>query len=356
LKALVGKLQESAYALVLYCLVHRNVSFRRYVVCRADVADVVLVPILEALQKLPTAPSSGAVPTGADGAAAGGGADSAAAGMPSAPPAQGLALLLTLLELTGDRGFCEAASRTTLADGSRVLGNSRAVQNVAVSSLLIALLLKVAHWNFATCRHAFFNRAVSGILANLAANGVERLHWYTAGRMIEVTTLLARNALKPLAEPPEPAELHRAGMVREFLRSLTRLLSGCLRAPLVAKNCTLVYALQRAYPSQLASLEDDPEIGPPLRHVRAVVDWFQAQCPPDDSGRGEESSVQLARLEAASGRLPAEVQEMAAGGGRFTYRERLGATAFFAPEVWREARRLIPEHVCWSQPTGARAA
>uniref|UniRef100_A0A7S1LK82 Uncharacterized protein n=1 Tax=Alexandrium catenella TaxID=2925 RepID=A0A7S1LK82_ALECA len=132
-------------------------------------------------------------------------------------------------------------------------------------------------------------------------------------------------------------------------------MSGCLRVPRAARNCALAYALQRAYPPQFDALKDDPDLGPPLRHIRAVADWFQAQCPPGDSD-GADGEGQLARLEAAASRLPGFVDALAAPGvGGCAYAESAGASAYFLPAVWRGAWKLIPEHVCWSQPAGARA-
>lgn len=362
LRVMLAHAQEGVYAILLYCLVHRNVSFRRYCLCRVD-ADEMLVPILEVLNRLPGGATAGAARAGAGGA----GGEQNGQNRQSAS-SSATALLLTLLALTSDKGFCMGASRTRLADGSKVLGHTRPVRDVTTSSLLVAVLLRVAHWNFAYYRNAFFNQVVAGILSNLAFHGVEQLHWYTAGRMLDMAQLLARNALKgqqpkdaavemqPATEGADGHEAHRARMVRALLRALARLVSGCLRVPLAARNCTLVYSLQRAYPQQFIALEDDAEIGPPLRHVRAVIEWFQAQCPEGDAD-GEDSAVQVARLEAAASRLPGVVDALSSySAGSFAYRETPGASAFFLPEVWSEARRLIPEHVCWSQPTGARAA
>lgn len=336
LAAVLGRLQEGTFCLLLYCLVQKNEGFRRYCLCRAD-ADVVLVPLLQTLHHLPAA----------------------AEGIPlAAPPASSVALLLTLLTLTGDRGFCEGASRTRLPDGGRVLGSSRPLLDITVASLLVVVLLRVAHWNFATCRDAFFNQAVSGILGNLASHGLEHLHWHATGRMVEVGQLLARNALR---KPPPgvtaaaaAAEEHRSRMVGELLKALLRLISGCLRVPLASRNCALVYALRRAYPPQFAELEEDPELGAALQHIRAVTAWFQAQCPPGDAA---EADTHAAELEAAASRLPGAVDALAAcRRGSFAFAESASTAAYFLPVVWRAALKLLPEHVCWSKPTGTRTA
>merc|ERR1740130_894709 len=103
----------------------------------------------------------------------------------AAPPASSTALVLTILALTGDRGFCEGASRTRVKDGGKVLGKSRPIPDISVSSLLVAVLLRLAHWNFGACRAVFFNQAIAGIFSNLAKHGTEQLHWYAASRLIE---------------------------------------------------------------------------------------------------------------------------------------------------------------------------
>lgn len=353
LGALLPRLRDGLYSMLLYCLVQRNAGFRRYCLSRAS-ADEVLVPVLEVLNQLPaTTAGSG----GRGGAEASEEAAPSVAPQPTAPAAA-TALLLSLLTLTGERTFCESASHVRLADGNRVLDHARPVRDMLVSSVLIAVVLRVAHWNFAACRSAFFNQAAAGILTNLAGWGVEQMHWYTAGRVIEVAQLLARNALK--AQVDETASTgaaqadllaeHRKRMVRELLRALLRLISSCLQVPRVARNCNLVYALQRAYPAQFAALESDEDFGASLRHIRAVTSWFQEQCAPGTEDGADDSAIQVARLEAAAMRLHgggAEEVEASCSGKRFVFREADGSSAFFLPEVWREAKRTMPEHVCW---------
>eukprot|EP00931_Biecheleriopsis_adriatica_P107266 TRINITY_DN81613_c0_g1_i1.p1 TRINITY_DN81613_c0_g1~~TRINITY_DN81613_c0_g1_i1.p1 ORF type:complete len:971 (-),score=219.79 TRINITY_DN81613_c0_g1_i1:31-2904(-) len=343
LRCMLTGLQESAHALLLYCLVVKNECFRRY--CQRQAAQV-LPAMLEALSMVPTAENKASA---------------------TAPPSA-TALLITLLILTGDPDFCKAASAAKVVDARSVLGNARSVRDIQLSSVLVAVLLRIAHWNFGACRDAFFNQAIAGILGNLAGHGIEHVHWHTAGRMLEVAALLARNAVK-LPQPTagatgaglaEAAELHRARMVRGLLRSLLRLLSSCLRAPRVTTNCALVYALQRDYPAQFTQLEADQELGPPLMHVRTTIDWFEAQCPPNEEvDVGVEA--QSARLHQASTRLPQELMTLASVAGASisayaeVYAETASASAFFLPVVWRAAHALIPEHVCWSQPSASAA-
>jgi len=262
------------------------------------------------------------------------------------------ALLLALLELTSDEFFCKMASTSSIVDGGRLLGQGRMLENIAASSVLVAQLLKLIHWNFATHRHAFFNRLLAGIFQNLAVNGMESIHWYTAGRILEVAQLLAKHALKSATTSSSDAQdQHKIGMVQEALRSLALLLSGCLRFPRVGHNCSLIYALQRTYPSQFETLQEDSELGPIFLHIKSTVDWFQARCPPDENLEGGNKSylLQLQSLASASFRAPE-------GGAisnppettRFVYEEGPGLTAYFLPEVWKEAKRLVPDHVCWS--------
>jgi len=267
--------------------------------------------------------------------------------------------MLTLLCLTGDAGFCEHASKIRVADARSILGNARSLQDVSLSSLLVAVLLRIGHWNFGACRDAFFNQAVAGVLGNLAGHGLENVNWYTASRLLEVAGLLARNAVKlPMPSDKagsslaEAADLHRARMVRVLLRSLLRLLSSCLRVPRLTTNCALVYALQRDYPAQFTPLEADPDLGPPLIHVRTTIDWFEAQCPPSDEG-DTRVDAQSAKLQEASKRLPPELMALAsvAGASISAYAETATATAYFLPVIWRAAHALIPEHVCWGRPS-----
>eukprot|EP00913_Durusdinium_trenchii_P024490 g22991.t1 len=212
-----------------------------------------------------------------------------------------------------------------------------------------------AHWNFGACRDAFFNRTVAAILGNLAVHGIENVHWHAAKRMLEVAGLLARNAIKlPNGSSRNPnlgeaAELHRSRMVRSLLASLLRLVSSCFRLPRVSANCHLVYALQKNYPAQFTQLEADPDLGPPLMHVRTATDWFEAQCPATDE-TDLDVDAQVALLEEASTRLPAELMTLAsvASASMSGYAETEDSSAYFLPAVWEAAQKLLPDHVCWS--------
>lgn len=333
LRAVLARLQEGLYAILLYSLVLKNPSFRRYCLCRAD-ADAVMVPMLEVLYRLPTA-AQGSLLRGA--------------------PASATALTLTLLTFTGDRGFCEGASKTHVADAGPILSGSRPLKDVNVISLLVLVLLRIAHWNFSACRDPFFNSAIAGIIGNLAAHGPEQLHWHAASRLTEVSQLLAKNALRSALEEQSPgreAEQLRDRMVRELLHACVKLLSSSFKVPHAVKNCTLACALQRTYPSQFATLETDPLLGPGLRHVRAVMTWLEVQCPPPEGMEedGSDFQSQVARLEAAATRLPSAVDALAVNCGLgFAYQETSGASAFFLPAVWRAAHKLLPEHICWSR-------
>ena len=90
----------------------------------------------------------------------------------------------------------------------------RSLREIPLSSLLLLVLLRLAHWNFAACRDAFFNQALAALFGNLAAHGVQQLHQHCAQRLIEVSNLLARNALKLKGSTTsglkQAAEQHRA--------------------------------------------------------------------------------------------------------------------------------------------------
>ncbi|CAK0884261.1 unnamed protein product, partial [Prorocentrum cordatum] len=353
LKTILARLSQGVYPLLLYCLVHRNPSFQRYCLCRVDAEEVVL-PILEVLYQAP------------------GSAESLEESM---PPASVTALTLVLLTFTGDRAFCEGASRMHVPHGRWSHGNSRLLNDITVSSLLVVVLLRLAHWNFSAGKDAFFNRAIAGVLQNLAFHGVEQLHWHAADRLLEVTRLLARSALQAPAPceaeaaaatppggaeeetqgglpvvgggagaPQSLAEQHRTRMVRELLRALLRLLSGCLRVPLAARNCSLVCALQSSCPPQLAALEGDPEFGAALSHVRSAVAWFNEQCPPQAGARRGGSGVATSSERGLGARGPPEL--LAAPGPGSHARHRMRGPP---PEVWRAAGAVLPDHVCWSR-------
>ncbi|CAE8637121.1 unnamed protein product, partial [Polarella glacialis] len=116
---LLNKLKEAGYPFLLYCLVLKNEFFRQS--CQAT--DEVIVPVLEVLSLVPAATDGKTL---------------------ACVPASATSLLLTLLSLSGDSGFCDNASCARMADGRSVLGISRSVRDVALSSLMVAVLLRVA--------------------------------------------------------------------------------------------------------------------------------------------------------------------------------------------------------------------
>merc|ERR1719456_119949 len=106
-------------------------------------------------------------------------------------------------------------------------------------------------------------------------------------------------------------------MVQELLMVVARLLSSMLRVPRVARNCALVYALQRRYPEAFRIIEDsggsannedgnDAGLRTSLRHVRAVIGWFQEQCPTE----AHDGEIQMSHLQAAAPKLPAAIDAL----------------------------------------------
>jgi len=268
-------------------------------------------------------------------------------------------LLLVLISLTGDKNLCESASRTELPDSGSVLGSLRPLSKVTVSSLVVIVCLRLGQWNFASCRDAFFHRAVAAVLSNLARHAIENLHWSAASRTLELAQLLARNELKDRSRQGEDAvpDRRRSVMISSLLGALVHLISRCLILPSVIKNCSVVYALQRHYPDKFAQLEDDQDLGPHLRHIRAVTDWFELQCPALDCA--DDSLAQFAKLEATANRLPADIDALSSSAREtrgFAFAETTGASAYFIPAVWRAAGQLLPPNICWTLPRSAGAA
>jgi len=338
LHTVLGRLQQAhgSYALLFYALVHKNAGFRRFCICR-DAAEV-LLPVLEALHTAP--------------------ATSQDKPQEVVPPWV-MALLLCLISLTADKNLCESASRSELPDSGSVLGSLRPLSKVTVSSLAVIVCLRLGQWNFASCRDAFFHRGVAASLNNLARHSIENLHWSAASRTLELAQLLARNQLKDRSRQGEHAvpDRRRSVMISSLLSALVHLISRCLRLPSVIKNCSVVYALQRHYPDKFAQLEDDPDLGPQLRHIRGVTDWFESQCPALDCA--DDSLAQFARLEATASRLPVDVDALSNSvrdTRGFAYAETAGASAYFIPAVWRAAGQLLPPNICWTLPRAAGGA
>eukprot|EP00438_Fugacium_kawagutii_P007314 Skav235708 [mRNA] locus=scaffold280:399899:406385:- [translate_table: standard] len=116
-------LVEPGYPLLLYCLVIKNPSFRKY--CQRS-ADKVLPALLEVLNGVSTTENK----------------------ILAKAPAGVMAMLLAVLALTGaarDAGFCEQMSDVKLLDARTVLGASqRSVKEISLSSLLIVVILRLA--------------------------------------------------------------------------------------------------------------------------------------------------------------------------------------------------------------------
>lgn len=335
LTTIMSRLHHQLYPLLFYVLLYRNRTFREYCLSQKDVGTLI-VPILAVLDQLPTATKAATKTSGG-----------------VVLPTSATVLLLALLALTGDPTVCQRASKEVIEDGNKVLRNGPQLTSVPVSSLLVLVLLRLAHWNFAAAKNSFFNKAISGVLANLSRHGLEGLHWHGAERLLERSALLARNhqKWKEDAAISDDAEVKRREMVRELLRSLVRLLSGVLQTTRAKQNCNLIYAIQRQYPPVFSEIEasGDEELCPALKHVRAIVEWFNTECPPVEG----EDHRHVSRLEAAAARLPSELDSTSGqySDVGFAFCETPESWAFFQPSIWRAALLFLPPHICWT--TGA---
>lgn len=77
--------------------------------------------------------------------------------------------------------------------------------------------------------------------------------------------------------------------------------------------------------------------------MRTATDWFEAQCPGEDV----DVEVQILRLAEAAARLPPELMTLAsvACAAVSAYAE-TEAKAYFLPQVWEAAVKVMPDHVC----------
>ncbi|CEM10734.1 unnamed protein product [Vitrella brassicaformis CCMP3155] len=309
------RLQEHLFAVLLYALVYRNRTFRLFLLSQTE-PERTLLPILDILYRLPSL-CGGSYP--ALGAKATGRADEVAEeeGKPvhpscyPAPPAATV-LLLVLLILSKDKHLCEAMHKTSV-EWQRWFDHN-GLKALTLGSLVVVTVLRLAHWNFGHSRDSFLHDIIAAIVTNLAPT-LEHLNWYASDRLLDFVSLLARSYTRQVSQAlrevrsmakehqnqqqqqaaasggggggeeggaapvspqtpsigsntsitnaAKPVQRSKSSQISQpdpkavsvLLRGGLSLLCGALVPPRIARNVHLLYAVVRAYPSSLQSLE-----------------------------------------------------------------------------------------------------
>ncbi|KAF4657486.1 hypothetical protein FOZ61_006250 [Perkinsus olseni] len=202
--------EEAAYTplrlLTLYTLVVRSPVALASLQARTDLADA-LLPIARAIYR-DTASSS---------------SSSSTSGMPRYSSQLSTLKVIILLMMVRQGGCCINASdcwvvdntvedaikhyemgddtQQQLGDEEMDVGNREpAAAGVNASSILVLILIRASHWNFAQSkspigRDDFLTIAIAATLQNMAkGRGLRHLHWYACQRLLHFTKLIASSS------------------------------------------------------------------------------------------------------------------------------------------------------------------
>ncbi|KAF4747621.1 hypothetical protein FOZ62_027780 [Perkinsus olseni] len=257
--------------LTLYTLVVRSPSALASLQARTDSADV-LLPIARAIYK-DTASSS------------------STSGMPRYSSQLLTLKVIILLMMVRQGGCCINASDCWVVDNTvedavkhyemgddtqQQLGEKEMdvgnrepkAAGVNASSILVLILIRASHWNFAQSKSSigrddFLTIAIAATLQNMAkGGGLRHLHWYACQRFLHFTKLIASSSSGAAAAAAAAAgsvvsTTVSATVVRTpnevLLQSLICLIITSLSPSNISTNTPLVYALLRDFPLPTSS-------------------------------------------------------------------------------------------------------
>lgn len=224
--ALCKKASGDAATLLLYLLLHRNQSFKSYILRREDL-DLLIVPILKSLYNAPNSNSHHIYMS-----------------------------LIILLILSEDDSFNEVIHDLKLKNVTWYL--ERALTDISLGGLLILIVIRTVQYNMLKMRDKYLHTNCLAALANMSAH-FRNLHPYVSQRLVSLFETLAKKynrlvtRLKPgnsqtdnkvaLEVEPESSDAEQdISVLEEVLRMVLEILNSCLTTQL-GNNPNLIYTL-----------------------------------------------------------------------------------------------------------------
>lgn len=241
----IGKtLVDERSTLLLYQLLQSCLSFREYVLVRSDL-ETLIIPLLKLLYSVKQQNLS-----------------------------QYYLLSIILLILSQDASFGSTSHRTMVTGLDWY--KERSLGQTSLGSLLMIILLRTAHRNFACMQDVYLHTNTIAAFTNFAGSAVG-LHSHAAQRLLSLIEVLSKSYVKLSSQDVDldsaPGDERQLQFLSDFLRILMEVTNGIITTNLPS-NPELVYAvLHRQH--VLDVLSPYPQFGDVLENLKV---GFCFQC------------------------------------------------------------------------------
>ncbi|XP_044746620.1 dymeclin [Coccinella septempunctata] len=311
-ETLCKRASGEAETLLLYLLLHRNSNFKKYLLSRLDIEQLV-IPILKTLYNAPTSNSHHIYMS-----------------------------LIILLILSEDDSFNKTIHETKL---KHILWYTERVLNeISLGGLLILVVIRTIQYNMLKMRDKYLHTNCLAALANMSAE-FRDLHPYVSQRLVSLFETLAKkyqrlvqnldkikNGQEISISMKEDSDLEQdVSVLEEVLRMLLEILNSCLSNQLI-QNPNLVYTL--LYKKQTFEMFKNNVVFQDIIHNIEIILQYFSQLLTDKSQQYEVDATQvLLTIQQGSKSWPKEkltrFPEL-----KFKYVEEESPEEFFIPYVW----------------------
>lgn len=298
-----------AETLLLYLLLHRNSSFKKYLLSRKDF-DHLVIPILKTLYNAPTSNSHHIYMS-----------------------------LIILLILSEDENFNKRIHETKLKN--ILWYTERVLNEISLGGLLILVVIRTIQYNMLKMRDKYLHTNCLAALANMSAE-FRDLHPYVSQRLISLFETLAKKYQRLIQSMEKRGEQvtvvvsenemeQDVGVLEEVLRMVLEIINSCLSNQLI-NNPNLVYTL--LYKKQLfESFKNNVVFQDIIHNIEIIVEYF-SQLLVDKSQEHEVDAAEvLITIRQGAKKWPKEkltrFPEL-----KFKYVEEEQPEEFFIPYVW----------------------
>ncbi|XP_072387855.1 dymeclin [Diabrotica undecimpunctata] len=254
--ALCKKAAGDAATLLLYLLLHRNHSFKSYILVRSDL-DLLIVPILKSLYNAPNSNSHHIYMS-----------------------------LIILLILSEDDSFNETIHDLKLKNVPWYV--ERALTDISLGGLLIIIVIRTVQYNMLKMRDKYLHTNCLAALANMSAH-FRNLHPYVSQRLVSLFETLAKKYNRLMLrlktdnsqrDNKVTVELDHesddveqdVSVLEEVLRMVLEILNSCLSTQL-GNNPNLIYTMLYNR-SMFESFKDNVVFQDIIHNIDIILKYF----------------------------------------------------------------------------------
>lgn len=311
-QTLCKRASGEAETLLLYLLLHRNPNFKKFLMFRIDIEQLV-IPILRTLYNAPTSNSHHIYMS-----------------------------LIILLILSEDDNFNKTIHETKLK--SILWYTERALNEISLGGLLILVVIRTIQYNMLKMRDKYLHTNCLAALANMSAE-FRNLHPYVSQRLVSLFETLAKKyqrLVQTLDKIKKGEETSIAvnddtdleqdiSVLEEVLRMLLEILNSGLSNQLI-QNPNLVYTL--LYKKQVFEMFKNNIVFQDIIHNIEIIMQYFSQLLTDKSQQYEVDATQvLLTIQQGAKSWPKDkltrFPEL-----KFKYVEEESPEEFFIPYVW----------------------